>query len=89
MLVGGHSIMDEPMAAKKLIGYLPEQPPVYTDMTVGEYLFFVVHAKGVKRSQWKQQVEEVMLRTDLQDMRHRLIRNLSKGYRQRVGNAAP
>lgn len=62
---------------------------MYTDMTAGEYLFFVVHAKGVMRSQWKQQVEEVMLRTGLQDMRHRLIRNLSKGYRQRVGNAAP
>ena len=87
VLVGGHSIMDEPMAAKRLIGYLPEQPPLYTDMTVDEYLRFVVQAKGVRRSEWGQQVEEVVNRTGLKEVRSRLIRNLSKGFRQRVGIA--
>lgn len=87
VLVGGHSIMDEPMAAKRLIGYLPEQPPLYTDMTVNEYLRFVARAKGVRRSEWGQQVEEVVNRTGLSDVRSRLIRNLSKGFRQRVGIA--
>lgn len=87
VLVDGHSIMEEPMQAKKLIGYLPEQPPVYNDMTVEEYLRFVAHAKGIKRNERQQQVEEVMARTALTEMRHRLIRNLSKGYRQRVGIA--
>ena len=87
VLVGGHSIMDEPMAAKRLIGYLPEQPPLYTDMTVDEYLRFVAQAKGVRRSEWGQQVEEVVNRTGLKEVRSRLIRNLSKGFRQRVGIA--
>lgn len=87
VLVGGHSIMDEPMAAKRLIGYLPEQPPLYTDMTVDEYLHFVVQAKGVRHSEWGQQVEEVVNRTGLKEVRSRLIRNLSKGFRQRVGIA--
>ena len=87
VLIDGHSIAEEPMAAKRLVGYLPEQPPLYTDMTAEEYLRFVGRARGVPRRELFGQVERVMEKTRLTDMRARLIRNLSKGYRQRVGIA--
>lgn len=87
VLIGGFSILDEPMKAKRLIGYLPEQPPVYQDMTVKEYLRFVSEAKGVAFSERKQQIAGVMEKTGLTDGKDRLIKNLSKGYRQRVGIA--
>lgn len=87
VLIGGHSILDEPKEAKKLIGYLPEQPPVYPDMTVKEYLAFVAEAKGVKRSQRTENIESALSKTGLEDVKGRLIKNLSKGYRQRVGIA--
>ena len=87
VLIDGHSIAEEPMAAKRLVGYLPEQPPLYTDMTAEEYLRFVGRARGVPRRELSGQVERVMEKTRLTDMRARLIRNLSKGYRQRVGIA--
>ena len=87
VLIDGHNIMDEPMKAKKLIGYLPELPPLYMDMTPREYLRFVLQAKGVPRKDWQEQLERVMDKTRITDVQHRLIRNLSKGYRQRVGIA--
>lgn len=87
VLIDGHNMMDEPMQAKRCIGYLPEQPPVYADMTPEEYLRFVAQAKGIARKQRPAQVEAVMEKTRIADVRHRLIRNLSKGYRQRVGIA--
>ena len=73
--------------AKKCIGYLPEIPPVYPDMRVEEYLNFVAGIKGVKKADRKQQIESAMERLRITDMRKRLIRNLSKGYKQRVGFA--
>ena len=87
VLVGGHDVLDEPMKVRHLIGYLPEQPPVYTDMTPDEYLSFVMRAKGVHKEKRAAQLREVMDRTRLHDVKDRLIANLSKGYRQRVGIA--
>ena len=87
VFVDGHSVLDEPMEAKKCIGYLPELPPVYTDMTVTEYLKFVLRAKGVKKKDWDAQLRRAMDKTKLHDVAGRLIGNLSKGYRQRVGIA--
>lgn len=85
--INEYSIMEDPEEAKSFIGYLPEIPPVYPDMTVEEYLRFVAELKGVKRSERKDQVARVIQRTRLDHYRRRLIRNLSKGYRQRVGLA--
>ncbi len=85
--VDGHDIFEDPKAAKKCIGYLPENPPLYGDMTPYEYLTFVAEAKKVKSGYVGSQVREVMEITGLNDMKDRLIRNLSKGYRQRVGIA--
>lgn len=87
VLVNGHDMLKEPEAAKKLIGYLPEIPPLYTDMTVWEYLVFAAELKKVKRAEIPSQVEQVMEMVKLGDVQHRLIRNLSKGYKQRVGLA--
>ena len=87
VFVDGHSVIDEPMAAKRCIGYLPEMPPVYADMTVMEYLRFVLRAKGVKRGDWDAQLRRAMDKTKLHEVSGRLIGNLSKGYRQRVGIA--
>ena len=75
------------MDAKKKIGYLPELPPLYTDMTPDEYLLFVGRAKGLRGDALYKEVERVEKRTGLTEMRARLIKNLSKGYRQRVGIA--
>ena len=87
--VAGHDIAEEPLEAKKAIGYLPEQPPLYPEMTVQEYLLFVAELKGVKHKKYRAvMVETAMGRTGLQPVQNRLIRNLSKGYRQRVGIAA-
>ena len=87
VLIDGHNIMDEPMKAKRLIGYLPELPPLYMDMTPREYLRFVLQAKGVPHREWQEQLARVMDKTRITDVQNRLIRNLSKGYRQRVGIA--
>lgn len=87
--IDGHDIVEDAAAAKACIGYLPEQPPLYQDMTVTEYLLFVAELKGVrKKTERRAGVEKVCARTGLQGMEARLIRNLSKGYRQRVGIAA-
>lgn len=85
--VNGHDIFEEPVEAKKCIGYLPEIPPVYTDMTVDEYLKFVAEAKGVPVKARRAQLDEILESTGLTDVRGRLINNLSKGYRQRTGIA--
>ena len=85
--IDGHDILKEAEEAKKCIGYLPEMPPLYQDMTVKEYLDFVAELKKVAKADRKKQVEEVMKKTFITDMQGRLIKNLSKGYKQRVGLA--
>ena len=87
VLIDGHDILEDAIAAKRKIGYLPEIPPVYPDMTPEEYLRFVAEAKGIRAADVTEEVYDVMEKTDILDMRHRLIKNLSKGYRQRVGIA--
>ena len=87
VLINGHDIFTEPKEAKKCIGYLPELPPVYMDMTPLEYLQFVGKARGVKKSELSYQIEEIMEMTGIDVVKDRLIKNLSKGYRQRVGLA--
>ena len=87
VLIDGHSITDDPMKAKRLIGYLPEQPPLYMDMTPKEYLHFVARAKGIAHQDMQEQLLSVMDKTRITDVQNRLIRNLSKGYKQRVGIA--
>ncbi|MBQ4064471.1 MAG: ABC transporter ATP-binding protein [Clostridia bacterium] len=87
VLIDGHDIQEDAVAAKRKIGYLPEIPPVYPDMTPEEYLSFVAAAKGIRSAAIAEQVFRVMEETDILDMRNRLIKNLSKGYKQRVGIA--
>lgn len=85
--VAGFRLPEQAQQAKACVGYLPEQPPLYPEMTVQEYLDFVAELKGVKRAQRKQQVLAVAHRTGLEEVLPRVIRSLSKGYRQRVGIA--
>ena len=85
--INGHDIFKEPEEAKKCIGYLPEIQPLYVDMTVREYLDFVAELKKLEKSLRKRYVEEAMETTGITDVANRMIRNLSKGYRQRVGFA--
>ncbi len=85
VLIAGHDILQEPQKARQLIGYLPEIPPLYPDMTVREYLSFAAEIKKVKKSDIPAEVKRCMEKTDVVPMENRLIRNLSKGYRQRVG----
>ncbi|MCQ2417535.1 MAG: ABC transporter ATP-binding protein [Oscillospiraceae bacterium] len=87
VLVDGHDITKEPLEVKKLIGYLPELPPVYPEMRVYDYLMFVAGLKLVPRDKRKKQVETAMERLKITDVQKRVIGNLSKGYRQRVGFA--
>lgn len=87
VLIDGHDILKEPEEAKKHIGYLPEIPPLYLEMRVEEYLTFVAELKGIAKKQRKQVVREAMQMAKLEEVSGRLIRNLSKGYRQRVGLA--
>ena len=87
VLIDGHNILEEPEAAKKCIGYLPEQPPLYFDMTVAEYLKFAAELKKVPKNERETQIEQVMELTGITAMANRLIKNLSKGYKQRVGLA--
>ena len=81
--IDGKDVQKDPEEAKRAIGYLPELPPLYVDMTVREYLDFVAELKKVPKKERKQQIDEVMEMTQITDMQQRLIRNLSKGYRQR------
>ena len=85
--IDGHDIFEEPRQAKRLIGYLPEQPPLYLDRTPREYLTFVGRAKGIKDKALPEQIGRVMEVTQIIDVADRLIKHLSKGYRQRVGIA--
>ena len=85
--IDGHDIFEEPQQAKRLIGYLPEQPPLYLDRTPREYLTFVGRAKGIKAKVLPEQIGHVMEVTQITDVADRLIKHLSKGYRQRVGIA--
>lgn len=85
--INGKDIEKEPEEAKKSIGYLPELPPLYVDMTVYEYLKFVAELKKVPKADREEQIVDVMCMTQITDMSNRLIKNLSKGYRQRVGLA--
>lgn len=85
--VAGHPLPEEADAAKACVGYLPEQPPLYPEMTVQEYLTFAAELKGVKKAERKEQVCRAARRTGLEVVLPRLIRSLSKGYKQRVGIA--
>ena len=85
--INGYDILKNPEQAKKSIGYLPELPPVYPDMTVYEYLRFVAELKKVKKNERQVQIEDVMKQTQIEDVKGRLIKNLSKGSKQRVGLA--
>ena len=87
ILVDGFSVTKEPEKAKRCIGYLPELPPLYMDMTVDEYLRFAAQLKKVPKSEREAQVDRVAEMTGVDQVLGRLIRNLSKGYRQRVGLA--
>ena len=87
VLIDGHDILKEPTEAKKHIGYLPEIPPLYMDMTVQEYLDFVAELKSIPKEKRESSVEEVLKLAKLMDVKDRLIHNLSKGYRQRAGLA--
>lgn len=87
VLVNGYDIFEEPTKAKKCIGYLPEIPPLYMDMKVREYLHFVADLKKIKKKEQKEAVQRPMELTMIMDMSERLIKNLSKGYKQRVGLA--
>lgn len=85
--VNGYDIYDEPEKVKESIGYLPEQPPLYPDMKVREYLSFVADLKKVKRDKKEKMLRKVMMATKIKDVSERLIKHLSKGYKQRVGLA--
>lgn len=87
VMINGHDILEEPEEAKKSIGYLPEQPPLYFDMTVLEYLKFAAQLKKIEKSRQKDLIYEAMDMVQITDMKDRLIKNLSKGYKQRVGLA--
>ena len=85
--VGGYEIMEEPAKVKQQIGYLPELPPLYMDMTVDEYLKFMFEMKKVPLARRKAQMDDILYLVKIGDIKKRLIKNLSKGYKQRVGFA--
>lgn len=87
ILIDGHDVFEEPMEARRCIGYLPEVPPLYLDMTPYEYLQFVAELKGLPKEKRQDMIDKAMEQTQIEDMQERLIRHLSKGYRQRVGLA--
>lgn len=87
IVINGHDILAEPEEAKRCIGYLPEIPPLYMDMTVMEYLTFAAELKKIPKEERKEQIEKAMAMTMLEDVAQRMIKNLSKGYKQRVGLA--
>lgn len=85
--INGYDILKNPIEAKRCIGYLPELPPVYMELTTLEYLKFVGEAKGIKKADLAAEVQRVMEKTSIVDVQNQLIKTLSKGYRQRVGMA--
>lgn len=88
VIVNGYDVFEDPEKAKKSIGYLPEQPPLYPDMKVREYLMFVADLKKVKKSERGSMIKSIMELTKITDVSEKLIKFLSKGYKQRVGLAA-
>lgn len=86
-VISGHDILENPMEVKKRIGYLPETPPLYHDFTVTTYLKFVTQIKGVPSGERASRLEWALDRCGIKDVAHRMIGNLSKGYKQRVGLA--
>ncbi len=86
-VVAGHDVFDEPMKVRRKVGYLPEKPPLYNDLTIGAYLDFVAEIRGIDRSKRVRRVGEVMDQVGLIGWEHRILGSLSKGYRQRVGLA--
>ena len=87
VIINGHDIFEEPEEAKKCFGYLPENPPLYLNMTVKEYLMFVADLKKVPKKERKEMIDKIMRMTHVEEMQNRLIQHLSKGYKQRVGFA--
>lgn len=87
VVINGKNIMGEPEAAKRQIGYLPETPPLYPEMKVTEYLQFAMGLKGLHKERIAPHLQELLEKVQLEDVKDRLIRNLSKGYKQRVGLA--
>lgn len=87
VVINGKNILDEPEAAKRQIGYLPETPPLYPEMKVTEYLQFAMGLKGLHKERIAPHLQELLEKVQLEDVKDRLIRNLSKGYKQRVGLA--
>jgi len=87
VLIDGCDVLEDPLEAKTKVGYLPEIPPLYVDMTVNEYLQFSCELKKVPAKEQAAMLDDICRKTKLQDVRGRLIRNLSKGYKQRVGLA--
>ncbi len=85
--INGHNIFTEPEKAKKEIGYLPDTPPIYSDMKVHEYLTFAAEIKGVPKNRRNEAINEVMESVNIKDVSNKLIKNLSRGYKQRVGLA--
>ncbi len=85
--IAGYDVFDQSMEVRKRIGYLPETPPLYPEMTVADYLAFVARIKGVDADKVTSRVAEAMRQTNIEDRRDMLIRKLSRGYRQRVGIA--
>ena len=85
--IAGHSLLHKPQLAKQALGYLPENPPLYMDMRVEDYLLYCAKLRGIKRKHRKQAVQQALADCDLSTAKRRLIRNLSKGYRQRIGIA--
>ncbi len=85
--VGGYDILEQSLEVRKIIGYLPENPPLYTDMEVTDYLKFVSQLKGVEKDRIAKEVDSVIEKTNIGDVRNRIIGKLSKGYKQRVGLA--
>ena len=87
VMVAGYDVMQEPLEVKRRVGYLPETPPLYTDMRVDEMLAFAARLKGVPQGELRQRIEETAEKTAITDVRKRIVGHLSKGYRQRVGLA--
>ena len=87
IVINGHDVSEEPMEARRCIGYLPEIPPLYLDMTPLEYLEFAAELKGISKDKRGAEIDKVMGQRQIREMQDRLIRHLSKGYRQRVGLA--
>lgn len=88
VIIGGYDIYEEPVKAKSLIGYLPETPPLYADLTPYEYLKFICEAKGIKKSDIHTEIERVMKTVDIIPVAYKQMMGFSKGYKQRVGIAA-